>query len=297
MKRVPPLRRRDFFRDVRAGVVVSRQTRQLPMAQHRHEFFEVVLILSGTGIHATGRFQHRLEAGDVLVIDPRRTHGYADPRGLNLVNILVREDVWARIGRDLRTLPGYHALFTLAAVHWRDSPYAARLRLNAGDLRQASEWADRLEEESGKGTRDGHLLAEAYLTLLAGLLVRRHGRQAPPGSRPGTPGAGPAMGSLLSWMEQHLEEPLPVARLAARARMSARTFHRKFLQACGVTPGEYILQRRMARAAELLRLEPASSVGEVAARCGFDDPNHFSRTFRARMRRSPREWRRGAGTE
>jgi AraC-like DNA-binding protein len=71
--------------------------------------------------------------------------------------------------------------------------------------------------------------------------------------------------------------------------MSVRTFHRKFAAAAGKSPTAYVLERRLQRAAEWLRQEPEVSVAEVALRCGFADPNYFSRAFRAHLGCTPRE--------
>jgi AraC-like DNA-binding protein/mannose-6-phosphate isomerase-like protein (cupin superfamily) len=285
MARTGALRKRDYFRDARVRVVVHREVRQLPIPQHRHEFYEIVLIASGAGVHVTGGFRHRLEAGDVLVIDPRRAHGYEETRGLNLVNVLVRDDLVPQLERDLGRLPGFHALFTLAAARWREGAYISRLHLGREDRERAMEWVDRMEEEVQRGAEGGHLLAEAYLALLGGLLARRQGRgwRAPQGAPPS------ALARLFTWIEMHLAEDLPVPRLAAQAGMSVRTFHRKFAAAAGKSPTAYVLERRLDRAAEWLRQEPELSVAEVALRCGFGDPNYFSRAFRAHLGRTPRE--------
>jgi AraC-like DNA-binding protein len=290
--KVPALRREVYFRERGSRVVVHRETRQIDIPQHRHEFLEMVLILSGTGVHVTGAFRHRLQSGDVLVVSRRRTHGYEETRGLNLVNILVRDDVLPRVARELRRVPGYPMLFDLESARWRPDAYVGRLRLHAADLAQVAEWVDRLEEESARPGEGGRLLAEAYLTLIMGLLARRYGGTGLAGRQRETAGMGP----LLSWMEAHLADPMTVDLLAARAGMSVRSFHRAFRRATGRTPVDYCLQRRVERARELLAMDPGLRIGEVAARCGFEDSNYFSRVFRERLGKSPRTLR-GGGTE
>ncbi len=151
MSRTGALRHKDYFRDARARVVVHREVRQVPTPQHRHEFYEIAIILAGTGEHVTGNYRHRVGAGDVLVIDPRRAHGYDATRGLHLVNVLVRKDLIPHLKRELGGLPGFHALFTLAAAGWQRDGYTNRLHLDAAGLRQAAEWADRIEEEASRG--------------------------------------------------------------------------------------------------------------------------------------------------
>ncbi|MEV6326296.1 AraC family transcriptional regulator [Streptomyces sp. NPDC051909] len=47
------------------------------------------------------------------------------------------------------------------------------------------------------------------------------------------------LGPALEWAVAHLREPLTVDKPARRARMSARTFHRHFTRAVGVSPTAY----------------------------------------------------------
>ena len=282
---VPVLRREEYFRDHGARVMVHREPRQLPMRQHRHEFLEVVIILSGEGVHATGEVRHPIHAGDVLVISRCRPHGFQRTQGLNLVNILIREDTLPRLARDLRQLPGFHALFALESRRWQQESYASRLRLSHTELVQVSEWADRLEEESRRAGHGGHVLSEAYLILILGLLSRRYGKPSKLAKRPEG-----NMGRLLSWMEQHLAERLTIPMLARKAGMSVRSLHRHFHSVTGLSPGEYIIRQRVAFSREILRTKPGVRIGEVAMQCGFEDSNYFSRIFRLKTGVPPREF-------
>jgi AraC family L-rhamnose operon transcriptional activator RhaR/AraC family L-rhamnose operon regulatory protein RhaS len=236
-------------------------------------------------VHVTGQFQHRIQAGDVLVISRRRPHGYERTQGLNLLNILIREDALPRLARDLRHLPGFHSLFALEALRWSQQSYASRLRLTSGDLAQISDWANRLEEETLRPNQGGHVLAEAYLILIMGLLVRCYGRPSQLAMRPEA-----GMGRLLSWIETHLSEELTIPLLARQAGMSVRSFHRHFHASTGKTPLEYIVQQRIARAKELLAANPSARMDEIASQSGFEDGNYFSRVFRARTGTAPREF-------
>jgi AraC-like DNA-binding protein len=256
------------------------------MRQHRHEFLEVAVVLSGEALHVTGVLRHPIRTGDALVLSSRRPHGYENPCGLNLLNILVREDALSRLSTDLRQLPGYHALFGLEALRWSQRSYSSRLRLSAADLFRLCEWAGGMEKEIGRPAHGGHALAEAYLTLILGLLINTYDGKTSSAARPES-----SMGELLSWIEAHLPEKLTVQLLAQHARMSLRSFHRHFLAATGQSPFDYLLDQRLNRARNLLAHHPMVRVGEVATRCGFEDSNYFSRLFRTRSGFSPRDFR------
>ena len=73
---------------------------------------------------------------------------------------------------------------------------------------------------------------------------------------------------LLAWALEHLGEDLGVDRLARRARMSVRTFARRFADATGTSPGAWVNRQRLARARELLELTDLS-VDAVAEQVGW----------------------------
>jgi AraC-like DNA-binding protein len=285
--RINLLKKQHYFPNRKTRVVVHREIRQLAIEQHRHEFFEIAFVLSGSGVHMTDHFQHRIEARDVLVLNSHRPHGYGQPLGLNLINILIRTDLITRLGRELGALPGYHSLFTLEPARWRRHDYISHLRLSPAEMTQIEEWANRLEEETLRQGDDGSVLAEAYLTLIVGMLCRRYGQKT------GLPVRSEGkFGRILSWIETKLDRPLTVSDLAREMGMSERTLHRRFQLAVGTTPAAYLIQNRIRRAAEHLSREHGETrrISEVASACGFEDSNYFSRCFRKVMGRTPRDY-------
>lgn len=99
----------------------------------------------------------------------------------------------------------------------------------------------------------------------------------------------------LALMERRLEDPLPSAAIARAIGVSARQLERLFGDHLGITPQRHYLNVRLARAQSLLR-QTALAVTEIAIAAGFVSTSHFSRAYRRRFARSPRDERRmGAG--
>jgi transcriptional regulator GlxA family with amidase domain len=108
--------------------------------------------------------------------------------------------------------------------------------------------------------------------------------------------AGSSFASLLEWIIEHLAERLDVERLADRAGMSPRNFHRRFTEAFDETPARFVETLRLDRARDLL--EAKASLKEVAARTGFANQGQFSKAFVRRFGVSPglfRQMHPGAG--
>jgi AraC family transcriptional regulator len=86
---------------------------------------------------------------------------------------------------------------------------------------------------------------------------------------------------------------IPLAELAAAAQVSSAHLSRLFRQRYGSGPVTALEWVRLLRARSLLARSNLS-VTEVARDCGYEDPLHFSRRFRARYGLSPRGYRTGA---
>ncbi|WP_406688942.1 helix-turn-helix domain-containing protein [Saccharopolyspora sp. ID03-671] len=71
-----------------------------------------------------------------------------------------------------------------------------------------------------------------------------------------------------AWALENLHRPLTVADLAEQARMSNRTFARRFRDEVGASPGRWLTQQRLARARQLLETSDLS-IDQIAGQVGF----------------------------
>ncbi|WP_199812446.1 GlxA family transcriptional regulator [Streptomyces sp. NRRL S-337] len=92
------------------------------------------------------------------------------------------------------------------------------------------------------------------------------------------------------WILDNLERPLCVTELAQRANMSPRNFARVFRAEVGTTPGQYVVQLRIARARKLLETTDLP-ISQVARRCGFPAVETFLRAFGRAVGLTPGEYR------
>lgn len=102
--------------------------------------------------------------------------------------------------------------------------------------------------------------------------------------------AGERIKVMLQYIQEHYGEELTTGRIAQSAAVSESECLRCFRAMLNTTPIQYVKQLRLHRAAELL-LSTRESVAEIAARCGFQDPSYFTRSFREVYRRTPSEYR------
>lgn len=281
----PTLKRKDWFHPDGFPISVERRDPQEPFGLHAHEFAEIVIITAGRGVHVTGQESYPLNAGDVFVIGGSRQHDYHSMEKLCLVNILFQREKLNLRTYDLRTLPGYHALFTLEPAWRRRHQFNGRLRLTPQDLSVLLAFVDKLEEELRTRAGGFKFMATAAFMQIIGYLSRCYAKSKNPDSR-----ALLRIGEAISHLEMNYQEPIDLDHLAQLAHMSKRNFIRSFQAAIGSSPIAHLVQLRVNRGASLLR-RTEQSVTEIAFQVGFTDSNYFARQFRKLLGVTPSQYR------
>ena len=92
------------------------------------------------------------------------------------------------------------------------------------------------------------------------------------------------------WLRHNYNKRIRIRQLCEQFDHSQRTLNRRFLQATGQSPGQYLLQIRLHHAKDLLRSSNLS-VTEIAQAVGFGDLSNFSSLFKRELGYPPSEYR------
>jgi AraC family transcriptional regulator len=146
-----------------------------------------------------------------------------------------------------------------------------------------------LAEEVRTDNPSGPLYAETLGTAVVAQFLRTQLRV--PRERRSQGGLGSTtLRRLFDYVEDHLADQIRLHDLAAIAGMSTFQLVRRFKDATGLPPHQYVTRRKIERAKQLLS-EPDSSVLEVSLACGFASPSHFAQAFRVVTGVTPRSYR------
>lgn len=142
-------------------------------------------------------------------------------------------------------------------------------------------------EESYPG---GRVYGESLATSLATHLVRHHsnGRAQASSNDHGLPRG--RLREVIDYIHEKLSEEITLNDLSARVQLSPFHFARLFKQSTGLTPHAYLIQQRVERARELLKIsrQPTS---EIAKQVGFCDQSHLTVHFRRAYGLTPKVFR------
>ena len=93
-----------------------------------------------------------------------------------------------------------------------------------------------------------------------------------------------------SFIEQNFQNDISVEDIAAFCNLNRSYFGKIFRDAVGKSPQEFLINYRMTKAAELLKLTELT-IKDISNAVGYPSQLHFSRAFKNTFGISPREWR------
>ena len=116
------------------------------------------------------------------------------------------------------------------------------------------------------------------------LTLRTSRRHTPPRTRAG-------VARVLSFLSEHVGQPVTLDGLARVAALSRCHLSRTFRDAVGISLRTYVRNLRLERAQQMLTRSPGASLTDVALDAGFYDLPHLDKVFRERYGVSPSEFR------
>ena len=250
---------------------------------HYHEFDKIILPLGGRVTYVVEGVAYFLKPWDMLLVQHNLIHRVAiDPE-----EPYERIVIW--LGREWmasRSDPGE----PLDACFETARQQGFHLLRTDGDRRLFyMQKIQQLEEalrstEFGAGRMADTLCQQLLIGVNRDMLRYPTAREERDSYR-----VDPKMEDVLRYIAAHLEEPLSVDLLAREFYLSRYYLMHRFKAVTGYTVHQYISQKRLLRAGELIR--EGVPVMKAAEQAGFREYSTFLRAFQNTFRMSPREFR------
>jgi AraC family transcriptional regulator len=189
----------------------------------------------------------------------------------NMIVCALEENFTRKIAQEIGRQPANRTAF-----HLHDAPIAGLLDLMIKDFEASRPCAIYSETLA-------HALAMRFLFCGSSL-------QHTPNS-PVEPLPPRILTRIRDRIEAELDTDLSLASLAKESGYSRAHFLRMFRVATGLTPHQYVLERRLSTAQHLLR-QTRMFLVEIALECGFSSQTHMNDVFRKRLGITPLEYRR-----
>ena len=243
---------------------------------HFHEFDKIVLLLSGRVDYAMESIVYTLRPWDILLVPHHTIHKALIDKSAPYERIILYLDrkYFDRLMPDARLFGCFdradeRARYLLAPDEAQRAPLETLL--------------GQLEEALRGGQFGAEAMCDALIVQLLVLLGRLGFSDAADGQTEQAHDA--KIDAVLSYINENLAAKLDVDELAARVHISRYHFMHLFKAQTGESVHAYVRQRRLMRAAHLIR--EGASAARAAEESGFADYSAFHRAFTSAFGVSP----------
>lgn len=146
-----------------------------------------------------------------------------------------------------------------------------------------------LDEAAGENSM-GKLYTDSLIQTLTLHVLRSYSTATAMIERANGGLSGYRLRNVKEFIDSNLENDLGLAEIAAVANLSQFHFARAFRKSAGVTPQQYLMERRIERAKQLLANDDLPIV-EISLLTGFKNQSHFTTLFRKFTNLTPKTWR------
>lgn len=240
---------------------------------HYHEFYKLLVVLSGTGGYWIDSQRYQLKSGDVVLIDRRLLHRPEFEQEYERVILYISPEF-------LRSASS--ADCDLCSCF--SEPERRILRLPSRERERILHLIRTLEEELASSEAGKDILSGGVLLRLLVELYRTAQRGGLAPVRPLQP-KDERVVEMLRYIDGHLHEEITVDALAERFYLSKYHMMRLFRAHTGVTIHSYVVDRRLMHARDLL--SRGISATEACYQAGFNSYCTFCRAYTRRFGRSP----------
>lgn len=254
--------------------------------KHCHEFVEFVYVISGSGIHEYQGKSTRIEAGDVLFIEPETPHAFhVQDETLVKYNVLFQPSFFAKELSILFTNPSYVSFYYLEPF-LRSTPLPSHLHLLPTERVGLQHLLDQITAEYQEKKPGYDIIIKTKLVECFIYLSRCYQDHKQIKNQ----SISELMDQVKQFIELHYDESFSLYELSQICGMSESSLRHHFKAHTGYSLLDYRNNVRLKIAEQLLQ-NTKLPISEIALEIGFNDISFFNRLFRKNHNMSPRQYR------
>lgn len=240
---------------------------------HSHEsFYELVFIKHGSALHSYEGKTQVLTSGDIFIILPGESHAYIRTDNTALYNCLFLREAFAGIEHLIMEMPGLSWLLTDS-----ENERTSQIRVGPTEAHKILVCLDTIITEQENRFEGWKLKVLSQLESLLVLYARSLDKNKV--EKKEINANYKHIMDAVAFMEKVYNKDVSVDEVARISGLSSGYFSRQFKNILGTSPSEYARSYRMAKAAEMLRIEE-KSIAEISEALGFSGIALFSRQFK-----------------
>ena len=277
----------DFF-NYSCDLVHAFLMKDYDIGMHEQEFFEVNIIIRGSGVHYINNSMINANTGDVFIIPPKIGHGYVGGEGFDVFHVILSDLFMNKYIADLQNLPAFYKLFGAEPLMRGKTTSPLHLTLSNEELRTTLNILFEIARYTNYNDPTESLIRSNLAMASIGLLCSYYALSNPNFDM--MQSEEHALMESISYIHERYYEKITIETLMQIAHMSRTSYIKKFKEICKMSPAAYIAKVRVDSASVML-LNTSLSVSEIAYKTGFYDASHLSKSFETHYFMTPVEYK------
>ncbi|MBR1967219.1 MAG: AraC family transcriptional regulator [Lentisphaeria bacterium] len=270
-------------KELQIGANFIRHSPQNNSPAHVHsDFFELVIVESGTALHVHNNIKNPIGAGEVILIAPGEWHYYENPASFSIYNIIFRPHLLNDFYYDLIEFVPFKTLFggTMTTEH---------SKRNIIPLQLSPEIIPEILTACKKLLGYVNIVECGYKTIIMSLflnILHLIANNCNINTNQDDSDSVKIRQTVFR-MQNDLTQKYTLKTLAKSTGMSVTVFQEKFKLIFGVAPIKYLLQLKLEKAKELLLMRSDLTISDIAIKVGLYDGNYLAQRFKKQYNITP----------
>ena len=264
-------------------IKIEKKVLEREVYEHKHEFIEIVYILSGRATHKIDDMEYSASHGDLLFINYGQTHSFKPEDDVTYVEILFTPEFLSAelIGYDDITVLLEHSMFVeFAGV----SEYKKQcVHFSRNERTEIDNIIQMMIDEYLKKSIGYKSALHGYVKILFVMMLRKLYEK-------NEKSMNNVISDALDYIDENISNKILLSDIAAKSFYNPVYFSRLLKRYCGKTFSSYLKEKRMNRAGQLLKTTN-QSVESVMTECGYTDKKLFYNHFKEAYNMLPKEYR------
>lgn len=251
------------------------------IGMHLHNFYEINIVLNGSGIHYIENNMYKIKKGFVFVIPPGIYHGYRNNKNLEVYHILISNNYMARYASELECIESYIKLFSIDPIIRSNAEYSFFLELNDDELSKTVLLINTLEEIKSSFDLEFADICDLRMNSLGLNIIealclsyqKHYNSQRDPDIV-----RYKRMADNIQYICNNYNSKITIKMLADKMNMSESAYNILFKKVFKIPPMQYIINYRLSKAKNLL-INTDMTITEIAHSTGFYDSAHLNKAF------------------
>ena len=257
---------------------------------HKHEFIEIVYVISGSAQHSTSSGSYTVSRGDVVIVNYDTPHAFREvpsDEPFTAYDLMFTPDFLdtslIRAG-DFNEMCSSFLFYSLFPAQESIGP---DVHLAGSSYGVFGELFNKIYLEYTAKEKGYYELVRAYVIELIINLFRKLESSA---RGKLSPRQKEAVMAAAAYLRENFHTHVTLDELATRIFLSKDYLNRIFREAVGLPVNAFLQQLRVEEACHLLRATDRT-VLDISAACGFSDAKAFYSVFKRLMKKTPGEYR------